>query len=289
MAADTKKKSPANAALKRYRLRSELKAARQAAGLTQHKVARTLDWSPSKVIRIEHGDVSVSTTDLRALLETYRIQDRFADLSELAKGSRKQPWAKYSDLFGPELRQFFGYEASARTIRQSESALVPALLQTDDYAAAVLRDVYGLAPADVQRNLEVRRSRREVLSPRSNPLEAQFILAEPVLRWRVGGASVMREQVESLRNIAHQDNGVSIQVLPFTAGANFGMQGPFEHLEFADDAGDVLFLESPPKQKVLREDTKVIRTYREGFAALHRAASPPAELDRYLDAVLAAL
>lgn len=283
------KKAPANIALKRYRLRTELKAARQAADLTQRQVARTLDWSPSKVIRIESGDVSVSTTDLKALLETYHIPDRFAELSELARGSRKQPWAQYSDLFSAELRQFFSYEASAQTIRQSESVQIPALLQTDAYAAEIITKVYGFAASELERHLKVRRARRQILEPHPNRPLVHFVLAEPVLQWQVGGASVMRQQLQAIRDVAHGGSGISIQVLPVRVGANFGMRGTFVHLEFGEGAQDVLFLDDPVVRKVFRDEVDLVAEYRRGFTTLQAAASQPSELDSFLDRAIANL
>lgn len=291
MAADTlaTKKAPVNTALKRYRLRTELKAARQAADLTQREVAQTLDWSPSKIIRIESGDVSVSTTDLKALLETYHIQDRFADLSELARGSRKQPWAHYSDLFSAELRQFFSYEASAQTIRQSESVQIPALLQTDAYAVEIMTKVYGTATSELERHLEVRRARRQILEPHPNRPVVRFVLAEPVLQWQVGGPSIMRQQLEAVREVAQSGSGISIQILPLGVGANFGMRGTFVHLEFGPEDQDVLFLDDPVVRKVFRDEVDLVAEYRRGFTSLQATASQPAELDRFLDKAIADL
>lgn len=125
----------------RRRLRSELRKAREAANMSQRDVAAAMDWSASKLIRIESGAVNISTNDLRALLHHYGIEgDRIATLVELARAARGQtPWAIYRDVASPEYIAFLGYESSASVIRNFEPMLVPGLLQTEDYARTVIR------------------------------------------------------------------------------------------------------------------------------------------------------
>jgi transcriptional regulator with XRE-family HTH domain len=263
-----------NPALKRHRLRTGLKKARTAAGLTQRDVADDLDWSASKVIRIEKGLVGVSRTDLKALVEKYEIVDRFDELVELARGSKKQPWAEYSDILSAEARRFFGYEASASIIRQCETSLIPGLLQTEDYTRAILTDVYGLKPSETERHIDVRRQRQQVLEPSPEAPEAFFVLGESVLRWAVGGQAVMRRQLKRMEEIAERPR-VTIRILPFSVGANFAMRGPFVYLEFADeDDPNVLYFENAAGEKMYRDDPQAIEPYRKGFQTLEKQVSP---------------
>src|SRR5580698_1513704 len=124
-------------AIPRRRLRVELRAARAATGLTREDAARTLDWSLSKLVRIETGDQGVSVTDLRAMLGLYNITDerRITELAQLARGTRLHSrWSSYRELISRQFGQYLGLEGSASRIRVFHPMLVPALLHTDDYA-----------------------------------------------------------------------------------------------------------------------------------------------------------
>jgi transcriptional regulator with XRE-family HTH domain len=273
-------------ALLRHRLRSVLKQARAAAGLTQREVADKLEWSASKIIRIEQGDVGVSKTDLKALVEQYELDDRFAELASWASRSRKQPWSEY-DVLKPESRRYFGYEAAAKIIRSFEPQLVHGLLQTDDYTKAILTTVYGLKKHDVEQHIDVRRVRRLLLEDTPDSSEAFFLLSEAVVRSPVGGVDVMHRQLEHLIELSHRPK-IRIQVLPLSTGAHLGMRGPFVYLEFAEeDDRDVLYLETAMGDRVILDDPEVITPYREGFKDLEKIATPPedasAHLKRYID------
>src|SRR5438477_3975398 len=127
--------------VQRRRLRAELRSARTEAGLTQRQAAEALDWSPSKLLRIENGSVSISTTDLKALLALYGIQDpvKIEELVRMAQSARRHTWSAYRDVFSHEFIVYLGYESSASIIRQVEPLLIPGLLQTEEYADVILR------------------------------------------------------------------------------------------------------------------------------------------------------
>ena len=153
--------------VERRRLRTELRQARQDAGLTQEAVAQQMDWSLSKVIRIETGSVGVSTNDLAALLRLYRVRDpqRVKDLKELGKASRQQAsWRKYRSILEPTYFQYIEYETSASMISSYGIIIVPGLLQTEEYATAVISR-YGTITSRkmVQALVEVRMKRQELL------------------------------------------------------------------------------------------------------------------------------
>lgn len=128
-------------AVKRRLLKGALRQEREAADLTQTQVARALDWSVSKIIRIETGAVGLSVTDLRALMDLYKItnEERQAELLELARGSRRQPWSAYSNVYSNAARMLFGYETAAKIIYKYEPTFIPGLLQTEEYARALLK------------------------------------------------------------------------------------------------------------------------------------------------------
>src|SRR6266511_3590206 len=131
--------------VRRRRLRSELRRVRETASLTQDQVATAMDWSLSKVIRIENGAVGISTNDLKALLDLYGVTERrrVDDLVGLAQSARQRArawWSAYRSVISPQYLTYLGYEAEASAIRQFHAAVVPALSQTEADMRAILRD-----------------------------------------------------------------------------------------------------------------------------------------------------
>lgn len=235
-----------NAALQRLRLRTELRKARTAARLTQRQVATKMEWSPSKLIRIEAGEVGVSVNDLRPLLETYGIRDRrkIDELLDLARGSRRMPYSEYRDLYSKEFLEFLALESSASIIRHYGALLMPGPLQTEEYARAIMLSYNKHIPEErLERGVEVRLARQELLT--SGGRELFYVLDEAVVRRHVGGRGVMRRQLERLAELSAKP-GITIQILPFSIGAHAGIQGPFSLFEFeADEMPDSLYLENP--------------------------------------------
>src|SRR5262249_1016826 len=159
------------------RLRVELKRARERSGMTQREVAAALDWSPSKVIRIETGAVIISTSDLMALLPHYGINDRkrIDQLVEVARASRKQAWGdEYRSGYGQQFIPFVGYEASTIRLRNFQALLIPGLLQTRAYSDAIMRS-YTDDPERIGRGVEVRAKRQRILDQPGGP-ELFFVL-----------------------------------------------------------------------------------------------------------------
>ena len=261
----------------RRRLRRELRSHRTAAQLTQRDVAVALDWSPSKLIRIESGAVAVTTSDLRALLSHYQVTD--ADVVEelimTAKSSKKSSWAEYRDVVSPSAATYFGYEASATIIRQFEPLLVPGLLQTEEYMRAVFHEVL-LPDVNVERMVQARLERQEILDREVLP-ELFFILDEAVLRRPLAGSATMRRQLERLEELGSRDR-ISIQVVPFTAGGYPGLLGPFVVLEFSDD-DTLLYLENR-NDVVIRDDPDETGRYLDLFWQLEERVATEAGLLR---------
>ncbi|WTP57482.1 helix-turn-helix transcriptional regulator [Streptomyces phaeochromogenes] len=239
--------SAPSAALQRLRLRTELRRARVAADLTQRQVAAKMEWSPSKLIRIEAGEVGISVNDLRPLLAAYGIGDRrkIDALLDLARGSRKMPFTEFRDVYGKEFLQFLALESAASIIRHYGSLVIPGLLQTEEYARAVMTAYdKGVSDEALDRAVEARLTRQEVLSAEGGR-QLFFILDESVVRRRVGGRGVMRAQLERLAELAAEPH-ITIQVLPFSIGTHPAMQGPFTLFEFeAEEMPDSLYLEDP--------------------------------------------
>jgi transcriptional regulator with XRE-family HTH domain len=269
------------------RLRAELKRAREQSGMTQREVAEALDWSPSKVIRIETGAVIISTSDLMALLPHYGVTDRkrIDALVEVARASRKQAWwDDYRPYYDQQFLTFLGYEASTIRLRAYQALLVPGLLQTSAYTDAIMR-AYTDDEDAIAREVQVRGKRKQVLDARSGP-EMFFVLDEAVLQRWVGGSEVMREQLLWLEDLDKRPN-VSIQVLPFTVGAHRGMRGAFTIFEFPfEDEDFALLLEHPDGDVLIQNNPEIASTYVETFFELEAAAAPKGELSKITRPIL---
>ena len=270
-------------AVERRRLRVELRKLRLEAGLTQSDVVKAMEWSTSKLIRIENGDVSISVNDLKVLLAYYGISDnqvRVNELLESARTAKQQPWSEFRDVHSPAFLTYLGYESSAATILEWEPLLVPGLLQTEEYSLAQQLGVSKHSEADAHKRWEGRERRQELIE-RDNPPKMHFILYEAALWPAMGGPGTMREQLKRVKELSELTN-VTVQVVPFTAGAHRGMKGPFILLEFDDpNLDDLLYLEHSGGEVVTRDDTKVTSEYIERWADLRdeAALSPRASRD----------
>lgn len=273
--------------VKRRRLRGELRSARMAAALTQDEVAVAMEWSPSKIIRIEAGSVGVSANDLKALLKLYNITEpnRVDELLTLARLARER-LTTYRDA-PPKLLQFIDYEASSATIRGFQPLVVPGLLQTEEYARAVIQAVVPKASkAQVEAAVTVRMRRQEILT-RPDPVQLLAVVDEAVVRRQVGGDGAMRRQIKHLVAMGDRKN-VTIEVVRFSAGVHPGVQGPFVIFEFPDaEDDDVLFLESSRGDLIIRDELEEIAAYEERFGALQRLSSGRRGSLAFLEAVAA--
>jgi len=284
---ETENLSPA---VTRRRLRTELRRARLDTGLTQEQTARAMDWSLSKLIRIENGTNNISTNDLKALAQYYEVADekQVASWVALARASRERTWWSSSDIPKP-LAQLIEYENAAYLSRHYEDLVVPGLLQTTDYMLASTRQLAPDMPdSQVNRVIEVRLKRQELLKRAEAPL-LFFILDEAVIRRVVGSTDVMRGQLQQLIEVAAMPN-ITVEVVPFTAGLVPGLQAPFVIHEFSDAADDeLLYLESPRGDMLSRDDAEEILGYREDFERLRRASLGPEGTIDFLRQVIAGL
>ena len=272
-----------NPAALRRRLIVELRRLRAQAKMTQRQVGQALDWSPSKIIRIEQGVVGISVVDLRALLTLYGVSDEHAlsEFAEMARGSKRQPFSDYRNVVPLETIRFFGYEATASIIRQVELRVVPGLLQTEEYTRAVL-SAQHVDEATADKMVESRRERQELLE-RPEPPEIFFIIDEGVLRREVGGSTVMTRQRERLIEAAAQPN-VSIQVLPFALGAHVAIAGSFVLLEFPSEGDpNVLHIENPLGDALIVDDPQTTSTYLERFSELEEQATDRTKLEELVN------
>ncbi|MGH3426936.1 MAG: helix-turn-helix domain-containing protein, partial [Mycobacteriales bacterium] len=274
--------------VQRRLLRDELRQARDAAGYRQADVAHAMDWSLSKLIRIERGDVGVTTTDLKALLSHYGVKDKgkVNGLIELARSARGASfYDRYADVLPPDFREYLAYESSASVTRQCQPILIPGLLQTEEYARALFAGYGTVSPEGVDREWAIRQHRQEV-HERETPPEMLFVLDEASLRRQVGRGPAMRRQLQRLKEYAAEPH-ISIQIIPFVRGAHPGMRGSFMLLEFTDPSlPDLLHLEGANLSAVIREDTDQIARYLDTFAQLRELALPLNESVDFLDVVI---
>jgi transcriptional regulator with XRE-family HTH domain len=279
-------------AVQRRRLRAELRRVRLEAGLTQDQVAEAMDWSLSKLIRIENGSVSISTNDLKAILQYYKItdSDRVEDLIAMGRVARERSWwSEYRDVASRQTLQLIEYEAAAMISRNFQLSVAPGLLQTEDYARAVL-DEYnsGRTPEEVDTLVGIRMRRQELVD-RADPPLLFFVLDEAVVRRQVGGPAVLRGQLQRFLEVSARPN-VTLEVVPFSAGIHPGTLGPFVIHEFPDDADDdTLYLENQQGEFINRDDPDEILAYRERFEQLREASLGPAGTERLLARLAAEL
>jgi transcriptional regulator with XRE-family HTH domain len=268
--------------VQRRRLRAELRAARLKAKLTQDQVASALDWSLSKVIRIEAGSVGISTTDLKALLSVYGIDDQahIEKLVALGKAARERGWwSNYRDVLSTELLQLIEYESAAAITRNFQPLVVPGLLQTEEYARATLPEYVSVDR--VEALVKIRMNRQELLD-RLDGRQLFFILDEAVIHRLVGGKDAMRRQLLRLVELGRRPH-VTIEVVPFSAGVHPGLRGPFVVLEFPDpEDDDVLYLENTGGDLISREEPDQVLPYREAFEQLREMSLGPEGSAEYL-------
>ncbi|GAB3148306.1 helix-turn-helix transcriptional regulator [Micromonospora sonneratiae] len=239
--------------IRRRRLGAELRRLRDEADVTIDVVAERLGCSASKISRIETGHTSATPRDVRDMLSIYGIVGEQSDeLVQIAREARQKGWwHPYSTVL---TGSYVGLEAAASSLRAYEPQVVPGLMQTEDYAKAMIRAARpDITAKEVEQRVRVRLGRQSLLS-QDDPIDLWAVLDEAVLSRPVGGDAVMRAQLEALVEVAELPN-VTIQVLPFEAGAHAGMDGTFSILDFpepgdpevvyAENATGGLFLEKP--------------------------------------------
>lgn len=275
-------------ALQRHQLRGNLRRLRTESNLTRRSVVERLQWSESKLLRIETGQVGVSRFDLLALLELYGVDDpgETAELVRMAKESRRQPWGDYRDVLHPEFLVYLRYEGIASRLLTYHPLVVPGQLQTRRFARSLV-EVFappGTPERVIERQVDVRMVRQEILTRDGGP-EMSFILDEAAVR-RGGGTGperdeILAEQMYRLRELADHPS-ITIQVLPFRHGLQFGMNGPFVLLELAALNEKMLYFEGRGSMLV-RDDADEVARHERAFSQLARASTAPGDLGAYLD------
>ncbi|MFY9807304.1 MAG: helix-turn-helix transcriptional regulator [Pseudonocardiaceae bacterium] len=253
----------------RRRLGAELRTLREQADLTIEDVAKELECSVSKVSRLETGQGIPKVRDVRDLLNRYGVMDqahRDRFMRWVRDGQRQGWWHDYSDVLaaGAEdplvpdnLSRYVALEQDADEVRSFDTTLVHGLLQTKDYAHAVLSTTSAADREVTNRLVELRMRRQDRLYVDDDPLIVHMVLDEAVLHRPIGGATVMRAQLTRLLADARRPN-ITIQVLPFRIGAHRAMDGSFMVLAFSDsDDNDLVYVESHLGQLYLEKEHDV--------------------------------
>jgi transcriptional regulator with XRE-family HTH domain len=251
---------------------------REDAGLTAEQVARRVNWSASKVSRIENAQTPPRTADLSKLLALYGVEDRVAEelLTLAREAGRKGWWEKYSSMLPPEYSVLIGTEAEAKLALSWAAQIVPGLLQTADYAheaiSGYLDQIAPVPPSEIRRRVEVRLERQRVLT-RDNPLEFHAVLDQSVLYRRFGDRGVMNSQIKKLLELSERDT-ISLRILPLDGPHPIGT-GAFVLFQFEkvrDIAQqDALYIENLTGGRYVEEEEEVFR-YRRSFDRLSELA-----------------
>jgi transcriptional regulator with XRE-family HTH domain len=273
--------------VQRLVLGGHLRRLREEAGMTTERAALSIRGSPSKISRMEHGRVGFKERDIADLLTLYGVgpgDEREALLKLAREANTTGWWQAYADILPHWVEPFFGLEAAASFIREYELQFVPGLLQTEDYARAVVRLGNVVTEEEVVRRAKARIARQEILH-RDNPPKLWAVLDEGALRRVIGGQEVMRAQLRYLIEMCDHP-AVTLQILPFSAGSHRAMGGPFTILRHTEpDLRDVVFIEQ--LTSALYPDKPIeVDAYLEVIEEVCLQAEPSAETPAILRAVL---
>jgi transcriptional regulator with XRE-family HTH domain len=271
----TRRKDPGPTLLARH-LAAELTRRREAAGLSREEAASRLEWSTSTIFRIETGRSHPQPRSVRDLMDLYGITGPEREgLIQLARDAR-QPgwWHSFRDVLPNPYEVYIGLETGAVSIRNFEPLLIPGLLQTADYARAMVRGgARELDRDEIERRVEVRLSRQQVLLREDRP-RLWAVIDEAVMCRVVGGPAVMAAQLQQLAEAAEHGK-TTLQVVPFSAGAHAGTSGPFVILGLPEPAEpDLVYVETLAGDIYLEERADVDR-YTLAFERLLAAALHP--------------
>jgi transcriptional regulator with XRE-family HTH domain len=260
------------------RLAAQLRQLREDLNLTQEEVAERTGKDRSTLYRLENAQQRPQRSTLIQLLDLYGVPEpRRSELLAVLREAGQRGWMQPYRSELPEVySDYIGFEDQARSISNYQSLFIPGLLQTEEYARVQLRGTLPHASTEEIEHRVIARLERQELLARDNPPKLWAIMDEAAVRRRVGGRAVMSGQLKRLREAGAEPN-VTIQVIPFDAGAHPGMDGSFVVLEFPDAADQsIVYTENLAGGLFLEQDAE-IRRYMLVFDHLRAAALRPDE------------
>jgi transcriptional regulator with XRE-family HTH domain len=239
---------------------AQLRRLREASGISREEAAYAIRGSEAKMSRIESGRVGFKPRDVSDLLSMYGLAEGSARdlLLHLAEQANEPGWwHRYSDTMPDWFSTYVGLEQAATIIRTYEAQYVPGLLQTEAYAAAVVNLGEAVRADEVAKRVELRMHRQQLLHM-PKPPEYWAVIDEAVLRRKLGGAKVMREQLDHILDVGKLPN-ITVQVVPFDRSDVAAVGGPFTLLRFAEpDLPDIVYLEQLNSALYLNKDVDVM-------------------------------
>jgi hypothetical protein len=231
--------------VRRMLVGAHLRRLREEKGISRADAGFTIRASESKMSRLELGRVAFKERDVSDLLMLYGVtnpEQRDAVLSLVREANRPGWWREYEDVMPGWFQNYVGLEEAATQLRTYETHFMPGLLQTPDYARAVIEAaMLPMSPRDLERAVNLRTKRQQVLF-RPDPLRFWAVIDEGALRRQVGDQQIQQAQLEHLLELAELPN-VALQVLPLRTGLHAG-GGAFSLLRFSDaDLPDVVYVE----------------------------------------------
>jgi transcriptional regulator with XRE-family HTH domain len=230
---------------RRIMLGARLRRLREAAEVSRAEAGFAIRSSESKISRLELGRVSFKPRDVTDLLTMYGVTDlekREAFLEMVKRSNEPGWWHRYIDLVADWFQDYLGLEESASRIQTWEQQFVPGLLQTEDYAKAIISHGWSpMATQSVQRQVGMR-MRRQALLGRPDPPKLWAVIDESVLHRPIGGRRVMLDEVEHLIELTKRPN-ITLQVVPYQF-SGYAAEGSFTSLRFAEpELPDVVYIE----------------------------------------------
>ncbi|MDX3576183.1 helix-turn-helix transcriptional regulator [Streptomyces sp. FL07-04A] len=270
---------------RRRRLSIELKKLREQSTLTCAQVGAALDWSGSKVNRMETGSGRVQPSDIDALCRFYATSEELREfLKSLARQAKMRGWWQVHGSGVPEwFNIYIGLEQETSAFRQYQCEVVPGLMQTHAYASELHMTGAHMSAEDIARAVQVRMKRQALLTGPDAP-EAWFIVNEGALRNVIGDRALMRDQLERVLDAGRLPS-VTIQVLPFDSGT-YPATGSFTMLGFpAPEDPDIVYRDGIT-DAVYLEGEHHVREYTRAFDGLRAAALSPQRSAHLIETVL---
>ncbi|GAB3903686.1 helix-turn-helix domain-containing protein [Microbispora bryophytorum] len=275
----------------RILLGSQLRKLRESKSISRDQAGQCIRASESKISRMELGRVGFKERDVVDLLALYGVEDeetRDVVMNLVERANEPGWWHRFNDLLPSWFQAYVGLEEAAERIRTYEVQFVPGLLQTKEYARAVIMaGAVGAVPEEIARRVDLRLERQSILDGENSP-KFWAVIDEAALRRPIGGVEVMRGQIQHLIDLMNQPN-VTIQVIPFSYGGHAAEGGAFSILRFGDpDLPDIVYVEQLASALYLDKREEVDR-YSEVMERLCAVSTTPTETVDLLRQIMADL